>query len=81
LQRPPGKAEIVLNFTTVKARNNANSISIFDSGPGGLTVLESVQKQLLDLDIIYLGDHKYAPYGGIVPMISEDAPLGVYRSG
>ena len=44
-------------------RNKANPISIFDSGLGGFTVLEAVQKQLQGLDIIYLGDHKYAPHG------------------
>ena len=60
---PPSKAKIVLNFAMVNARNKANLISIFDSGPGGLTALEAVQKQLLDLDIIHLGYHKYAPYG------------------
>ena len=37
-------------------------IGIFDSDLGGLTVLEAVQKQLPDLDIIYLWDHKYASY-------------------
>ena len=62
-QRPLGKAKIFLNFTTVNARKKANPISVFDSGLGGLTVLEAVQKQLPDLDIIYLGDHNYAPYG------------------
>ena len=60
---PPGKAKIVSNFAMVNARNKANLISIFDSGPGDLTALEVVQKQLLDLDIIHLGDQKYAPYG------------------
>ena len=41
---PPSKAKIVLNFAMVNARNKANLISIFDSGPGGLTALEAVQK-------------------------------------
>lgn len=47
----------------VNARSKVNPISVFDSGPGGFTVLEAVQKQLPDRDIIYLREHNYAPYG------------------
>ena len=39
------------------------AIGIFDSGLGGLTVFDAIQKHMPDLDIIYLGDHKHAPYG------------------
>ena len=39
------------------------AIGIFDSGLGGLTVLDAVQHRMQDLDITYLGDHKNAPYG------------------
>ena len=38
------------------------AIGIFDSDLSGLTVLKAVQKQLLDLDVIYPWDHKYAPH-------------------
>ena len=38
-------------------------LGIFDSGIGGLTVLQSVRKQFNDIDILYLGDHKNVPYG------------------
>ena len=37
------------------------AIGIFDSDLSGLTVLKAIQKQLLDLDVIYPWDHKYAP--------------------
>ena len=39
------------------------AIGIFDSGLGGLTVFDAVQQHMPDLDIVYLGDHKHAPYG------------------
>ncbi len=38
------------------------AIGIFDSGFGGLTVLDAVQHRMQDLDITYLGDHKNALY-------------------
>lgn len=38
-------------------------IGVFDSGAGGLTVLEAIRKRLPSADIIYFGDTKHAPYG------------------
>lgn len=40
-----------------------NSIGIFDSGYGGLTVFRSIFKQLPHYDYVYLGDTARAPYG------------------
>lgn len=42
---------------------NEQSIGIFDSGVGGLTVLAEVRKILPEENIIYLGDTKNFPYG------------------
>jgi glutamate racemase len=39
------------------------AIGIFDSGLGGLTVLDAVQKRLPEVDFIYFGDSAHAPYG------------------
>ena len=39
------------------------AVGIFDSGLGGLTVLEAAQKRLPDVDFIYLADSAHAPYG------------------
>ncbi len=39
------------------------AVGIFDSGLGGLTVLEAVKKRLPDVDFIYLADSAHAPYG------------------
>ena len=39
------------------------AVGIFDSGLGGLTVLEAVQKRLPDTDFLYFADSAHAPYG------------------
>ncbi|MBW7921731.1 MAG: aspartate/glutamate racemase family protein [Rubellimicrobium sp.] len=39
------------------------AVGIFDSGLGGLTVLDAVRARLPDLPLVYLGDNANAPYG------------------
>ena len=39
------------------------AVGIFDSGLGGLTVLDAIERKLPDLPVIYLGDNANAPYG------------------
>jgi glutamate racemase len=39
------------------------SIGVFDSGYGGLTILEEFRKRLPEYDYLYLGDNARAPYG------------------
>ena len=38
-------------------------IGVFDSGYGGLTILDAIRKQLPEYDYLYLGDNARAPYG------------------
>ncbi len=38
-------------------------IAIFDSGYGGLTVLDRLRKEMPDYDFLYLGDNARTPYG------------------
>lgn len=38
-------------------------IGIFDSGYGGLTILEEIRRQLPGYDYLYLGDNARSPYG------------------
>ncbi|HPG21253.1 MAG TPA: aspartate/glutamate racemase family protein [Amaricoccus sp.] len=38
-------------------------IGVFDSGLGGLTVLEAFRRRLPEQDFIYFGDNAHAPYG------------------
>ena len=42
---------------------NNNPIGIFDSGIGGLSVVQEIQALLPDERIIYIADSAYAPYG------------------
>jgi glutamate racemase len=39
------------------------AVGIFDSGLGGLTVLDAVTKALPEVPLIYMGDNANAPYG------------------
>lgn len=39
------------------------AVGIFDSGLGGLTVLDAVARRLPDLPLVYFGDNAHAPYG------------------
>ncbi len=43
--------------------NNTGAIGVFDSGYGGLTILNAIQEKLPQYDYIYLGDNARAPYG------------------
>ena len=43
------------------------AVGIFDSGLGGLTVLDAVSKRLPDLPLVYMGDSAHAPYGVRTP--------------
>lgn len=38
-------------------------IGVFDSGSGGITVLEKIRERMPSTDIVYFGDIKHAPYG------------------
>ena len=42
---------------------NNKPIGVFDSGIGGVTVLEELVKKFPNEDFIYVGDTKYLPYG------------------
>ncbi len=39
------------------------AIGVFDSGYGGLTILQEIRQAMPDYDYIYLGDNARAPYG------------------
>ena len=39
------------------------AVGIFDSGLGGLTVLDAVKKRLPDVPFVYFGDNAHTPYG------------------
>ena len=44
-------------------QQSTGAIGIFDSGYGGLTILEKIRAELPQYDYIYLGDNARTPYG------------------
>ncbi len=46
-----------------KARMYAGYIGVFDSGVGGISVLQALRAELPGEDMVYLGDSANAPYG------------------
>jgi glutamate racemase len=56
------------------------AVGIFDSGLGGLTVLEAVQKRLPNVPFVYFGDNAHTPYGVRTPDdIYNLTTIGVQR--
>ena len=43
--------------------DHSKPIGVFDSGYGGLTILNSLKAKLPQYDFLYLGDNARAPYG------------------
>lgn len=50
-------------MTKLTTNNQSGPIGIFDSGYGGLTILEAIRNNLPEYDYIYLGDNARSPYG------------------
>jgi glutamate racemase len=44
-------------------KTNSGPIGVFDSGYGGLTILDKIRKEMPEYDYIYLGDNARTPYG------------------
>ncbi len=55
----------MVSLQELKAHLTANPgpIGVFDSGYGGLTILEKIREALPEYDYIYLGDNARTPYG------------------
>ena len=60
-------------------------IGIFDSGYGGLTILQQLQRHLPERDFVYLGDNARAPYGprsfDVVYQFTREAVLRLFDMG
>ena len=50
------------SYSDIKS-TQPGAIGIFDSGYGGLTILNEIRKQLPQYDYLYLGDNARSPYG------------------
>ena len=60
-------------------------IGVFDSGYGGLTILNAIRQQLPQYDYLYLGDNARAPYGprsfDVVYEFTRQAVLRLFEMG
>lgn len=69
----------------MKTNREKTPIGIFDSGYGGLTILNSIRKLMPEYDYIYLGDNARAPYGNrsfeIVYQFTLDAVKYLFEQG
>ena len=55
------------------------AVGVFDSGLGGLTVLDAVRRRLPDLPVVYYGDNANTPYGTRTPdRVHELTRAGVH---
>lgn len=53
----------MLDIERIKPAAKPGPIGVFDSGYGGLTILDRIRQRLPQYDYIYLGDNARAPYG------------------
>ena len=60
-------------------------IGIFDSGYGGLTILQGIRQLLPQYDYVYLGDNARAPYGSrsfdVVYQFTRQAVVKLFEMG
>ena len=65
--------------------NDNGPIGIFDSGYGGLTILNGIQHLLPQYDYLYLGDNARAPYGSrsfdVVYEFTREAVMKLFSMG
>lgn len=66
-------------------KSTIGPIGVFDSGYGGLTILEEFRKRLPEYDYLYLGDNARAPYGNrsfdMVYEFTRQAVLYLFEQG
>lgn len=53
------------------------AVGVFDSGVGGLTVLQALRRRMPHRDFVYLGDTARVPYGRKPPEMVVDFAVGI----
>ena len=70
---------------TGQSKTGCGPIGIFDSGYGGLTILNEIRSRMPEYDYLYLGDNARAPYGTrsfeIVYEFTREAVLHLFEQG
>lgn len=71
--------------TPIMFSQTPGPIGIFDSGYGGLTIFDKIQKALPEYDYIYLGDNARTPYGTrsfeVVYRFTRQAVIKLFEEG
>ena len=57
--------------------NSADPIGIFDSGVGGLAILQQIRRELPGEDLLYVADSGHAPYGDKSTALIEERSLAI----
>lgn len=57
--------------------NNVNPIGVFDSGVGGLSVLQEIRNALPSENLVYVADSAHAPYGDKSPQFIEARSIAI----
>jgi glutamate racemase len=52
-------------------------VGVFDSGVGGVSVLREIRKRLPFVDLVYVADSRYVPYGGKPPDFVRERSLRI----
>ena len=55
---------------------NNDAIGIFDSGVGGLSIAQCIEKQLPNENLLYVADTLHAPYGEKSPLFIQQRVNG-----
>ena len=58
---------------------SAGAIGVFDSGVGGLSVLQHIRQTLPHERLIYVADSGHVPYGDKSPLYIESRSLAITR--
>lgn len=54
---------MLINTPITSPKNSAQPIGVFDSGVGGLSIVNCIKEQLPNEQLIYIADSLHAPYG------------------
>jgi len=68
-----------MNHSPSSTLHSPLRIGVFDSGLGGLTVLQAILKQIKGVEVFYIADTKNAPYGEKTPQQILDFSLAITR--
>ena len=51
------------NDINIDQQTHRGPLAVFDSGYGGLTILDGIRRVMPQYDFVYFGDNARAPYG------------------